>query len=638
MEAISCPKCQEGELVQTDVHEWPSIDPIDGMARVLKHYSFKCSEVLCQYEEDQCDGAKASFLLFSLGIESPLDSDAFTFEATALSDRICDKIETDPSIILARVIDSMCKEQWDKCAELLSILRQSALSENVQQTLNLLEGISFHKVKKSKSTRDCLDKLKVSGHSDTKSFIFVSEILSALYSSQPGGLYQELKDKWFADFRVPYNIPRNFEEPPWDSKAVEAYINRFFEHKVIMRYLVVPLLFELVLKVARDAQSRMREVQFFEQVLKTIKPTKDNTSTADIYWYKNLKKQVNLLAFQALVKEEKLPEAFTYIETTGIDYLALHSNQLSLLDQLNQTEPLPPDLYDENEEYIFVIPSDALPYNPAPTDWIGESDVHQACWQGFYYEIWCIALKYLTVMNFYEQLLGNFAQEDVKKEIENRIIEQTKLYRNNPTLRQELLNWRIPPIVAEVYEHGSNWKEALEYTKLANVDDDEKQKLLSKYQVDDELFKELTYSTQTEQRQVLAYTRLIARLEPNLRRFIRKELGNFSENWQLELRSIFTSRETTNPSTSTQGRLLISDDLRRDILDKLTLDQLLSIIIHDTYWKSVFSKHFSRQSEWIALREDLVPIRNQIAHAIPITDYQLRTVILKTTKLFKLII
>ncbi len=72
-------------------------------------------------------------------------------------------------------------------------------------------------------------------------------------------------------------------------------------------------------------------------------------------------------------------------------------------------------------------------------------------------------------MNFYELQLLDDEKKHYWTEIEDRILSLTEQHRNNQALRGEIINWKIPPIVAKIYEKRKDWYNAVEYYKMANL-------------------------------------------------------------------------------------------------------------------------------------------------------------------------
>ncbi len=85
------------------------------------------------------------------------------------------------------------------------------------------------------------------------------------------------------------------------------------------------LLMSVIEKNLSWEASRMGEIQFLEQLAKFAKPTTEGKG--DHFWYAELKRYTNQLAFNILLEDDSVDAAFKYSETTGIDYLEKFAKQ-----------------------------------------------------------------------------------------------------------------------------------------------------------------------------------------------------------------------------------------------------------------------------------------------------------------------
>lgn len=256
------------------------------------------------------------------------------------------------------------------------------------------------------------------------------------------------------------------------------------------------------------------------------------------------------------------------------------------------------------------MPKEAYPIRFEPNDWLGENDIIEPSWLEHiperYYQVWAEVFKYLTIIEFYRNQLNSSIESEHSKAIQDRILEVTETYRTNDFLKHELKNWKIPPIVAEIYEKRENWQKANEYSKLAKrpIQD-----------IDGKLYYEIAGLNADDQKRVLVFARLLVKPEPKLRRFVRKKLNQSKIEWRDIIRSQFDIRRREKQITE----LVPNTDFQRDELDWLTLPEFLMVIRDDTFGP-LFNSYFPNQDRVTAYKENLRSPRNKIAHCIPLID------------------
>jgi tetratricopeptide (TPR) repeat protein len=348
----------------------------------------------------------------------------------------------------------------------------------------------------------------------------------------------------------------------------------------------------------------------------------DKIMSGDEMWYRLLKNITNKLVFNILLSQNKLDEAFNYFETVGVNYI------------------IPTKDTQYGQEEYFEVSKNGFPYNTDESKWLGPDELHGATLDCYYAEIWVKVLKYLTKINFYESFIINSPDSPFMTEVENRIIKITEDYLCDKDLKKEILNWKIPVIVGKIYEKQKQWDMAIEHYKIANINDNEKQAFILKCKnqrgdaIDRLLIDELKNLTSDEQRQILAFARIIVKTESKIKNFIR----NIFSNNRIKLSDVIDSsigkkelNDRNKSSTLSISSLPVKDDL-----DWFTFPELIDLMMNDKYWQ-LFKKTFQYKTSLITFKTEITPIRNNIAHAKPISRLQLDYALDKTNQLLKLI-
>ncbi len=348
----------------------------------------------------------------------------------------------------------------------------------------------------------------------------------------------------------------------------------------------------------------------------------DKIMSGDEMWYRLLKKLTNKLVFNILLSQNKLEKAFNYFETVGINYI------------------IPTKGIQYGCEEYFEVSKNGFPYNTDESKWLGDDELHGATLDCYYSEIWAIVLKYLTKINFYESFIINSPDSPFITEVENRIIKITEDYLCDQNLKKEILNWKIPIIVGKIFEARKEWDRAIEHYKIANINDNEKQALILKCKnqrgdaINRLLIDELKNLTVDEQRQILAFARIVVITESKLKKFIRYNLKNNAIKLSDVINATIGKKELEARSKSSV--LSISPVPVKDDLDWFTFPELIDLMMNDKYWQ-IFKKTFQNQNSLNAFKTEIIPIRNNIAHAKPISSLQLDYALDKTNRLLKLI-
>lgn len=350
----------------------------------------------------------------------------------------------------------------------------------------------------------------------------------------------------------------------------------------------------------------------------------DKIMSGDAIWYRLLKQLTNKLAFDILLSQNKLEDAFNYFETVGVNYIIPRKEQQY-----------------ESEEY-FEVSKHGFPYNADESKWLGPDELHGATLDCYYSDIWAKVLKYLTKINFYENFIINSPNSQFISEVENQIIKITEDYLCDQELKREILNWKIPKIVGTIFEKRKDWNKAIKYYEISNISEKEKNEFIyyCKFQRGDNIYRllldEVKHLTLREQKQILAFTKLIILLEPKLREFVRKTIEKHGQNVNFIVSNILGTKEIEKRKNRYEDELSLPSEPYKDELDWLTFPELLSLIINDNCW-NYFNPIFKKKSGIISIISEITPIRNNIAHAMPLTEVQLNYTLEKTNRILKII-
>jgi len=601
-----CPNCEELSFQITDEHSWVQLSPA-GIPNTRRHCVKKC--VKCGYEIDECKAEMEDKLR---GADNEQD-DGLLEEKNC-----CEIINKSSSIQLARIYSKLWRKQFrealEKIEELSSNEKNYELLVEHRLLISILRACCLYHTDR----RDDIPGLFANSGSNfsekEKAANFLYEILTLLSSEDlTNDSYLKFKGKWFANYIPPYQVLDPGVLGVWcflmgDKNSVGFpptlfLLRKFFDN------VTVPLMFDLVRRIMNWHQLSNDEVVFLETLSKSVIPTNENAETdcAESNWFREIKRGMNQLSFDLLWRQERFEEAFKYFETTGVDYIRPRDETTNEL----------------GDDDLFEIPIDAFPYYPDPKRWLGEEDVHEACWECYYQEIWAEVLQYLTIVDFYKQQLSGLGDENERETIKNRILELTHRYQENEHLQREILHWRFPDIVSEIY------KERNDFENLAKCD----RSFLGKY--DGVLLDELGTLTLAEQRQVYVYIKLILKLERALRQYIRKTFRANGTDFEGDLRSRFSDLAKRIERNSQIPRTVPAAERNGD-LDWLTLGELISLIISDKFW-DFFAERLVNRDLMKDIRYDLVPIRNDLSHGLLLTQEQITISMAKAEAVLKLL-
>ena len=596
-----CPNCEELNFQITDEHSWVQLSPA-GIPNTRRHCVKKCVE--CGYGIDECKAEMEDKLR---GADNEQD-DGLLEEKNC-----CEIINKSSSIQLARIYSKLWRKQFrealEKIEELSSNEKNYELLVEHRLLISILRACCLYHTDR----RDEIPGLfAISGSNfreKEKAASFLYEILTLLSSEDlTNDSYLKFKEKWFANYIPPYQVLDPGVLGVWcflmgDKNSVGFpptlfLLRKFFDN------VTVPLMFDLVSKIMNWYKLPNDEVVFLETLSKSVIPTNDNAETecAESNWFREIKRGVNQLSFDLLWRQERFEQAFNYFETTGVDYIRPRG---------------------ETTDDLFEIPIDAFPYYPDPNRWLGEDDVHEACWQCYYQETWAIVVRYLTIIDFYEKQIDGLGDDNERKVIKNRILELTEQYEGNQHLQREILHWRFPRIVSEIYMERNDLENFAKYDRS----------FLSKY--DGMLLDELGTLNSTEQRQVRVYIKLILKLERDLRHYVRKSFRINGIDFEGHLRRMFSDlakrieRDSQIPRTALAAQ-------RIDDLDWLTLGELISLITSDQFW-GYFSERLINRDLMKAIRYDLVPTRNDLSHGLVLAQEQMTISLAKAEAVLKLL-
>jgi hypothetical protein len=591
----TCPNCDELKFITIDEHPWIHFDK-NGIPLTEYHHHRKC--INCGYEHDQCNEQKDK-ILFAAANEP--------FEDNIINASQCDRLNKNSTVQIARIYLTLRTKKWLNAIERINEFESNEanrpLTVDYSTNLKILICICYYFLGQIKKSKKIISGLTPNFLAHEKSNEFTFQIISMLNREISNQEYEEFKSKWFTNNAVPFGVFSISGELLFImSNSDKIFLELPFAIEIMFTQITFPLFEKLILKKVDRSKWPNSEVEFLEHMTKMFVPIEENDN-ADAYWFRELKSCVNTLSFDILFTQEKFNEAFHYIETIGVDYI-------------NPRRDVP--TVDLSDEDLFEISIEAFPYYPDPNIWLGCQDVHDACWQNFYQEIWAEVLRYLTIMKFYENQLSNYISQPEKEYIKDRILLVTNRYEDNGYLKREILHWKFPKIVANIYAERKDWQNAFEYLKLANLPEGQKSELLKHYNVDNELFEEIACLLEHDQREVLAFVRIIFRLERLLREYIR--IVSKKNNLDLDsyVNSILNNRNYNRQGYDT----IFPTQNGNEILDKLTFSELFDLIVNPEIWQ-FFSAGRLIQEEWKTARGILGNIRIKLAHSKSLSGSEL---------------
>lgn len=619
--AILCSKCGERKLHLLSEHEWVVPSPL----QIAYHRHWKC--VNCGFEQNEC-WEKERELLASLFVKGSL---AKSIEAVQ-----CEKIERDPAFQIGRIYHYFTTQRWAMASNSIEAFRTNEKNRRCwvenEFFLTCLSATCLWFVGMARESENELAGFTPVIGDNQRDIGFIYDILVAVTAkAKPSkGDCNKLKQKWFADFALPFASMSEGEIQAMAlrlavvksgealNEVLEEIPRIVFRSDKVLQIAILPLFIELVRQRIDWQQWPNDEIVFLEQIQKTIIPTEANPR-ADIGWFREIKRQTNQLAFDLLLDQRKFSDAFKYIETTGVDYIRTVKGAKA---------------FEYGDSDYLLLPTECYPVQLKCDDWLGEDDVHQAAWQNadLYSETWARTLAYLTIVDFYREQLARQQPKDLSEAIKDQILLQTDAYKSD-AVGQDILNWKFPQIVADIYLDRKNWQKGIEFLRLTNEPEETRTRLLEKYNIDGELFKDLAGLSREEQRQLLAFSRLFLRLEPQMRDFIRRRLRPLDTYWLSSLHDMFpelAKRKEMFP----EERLNLASHARKDDLDWLTLGELLYFVTSKSFWQ-YFDKALGPRREWEAFQTYALQIRNNLAHSIPLTELEIQYAITMSDKILQ---
>ncbi|MBI5474243.1 MAG: hypothetical protein HY961_18055 [Ignavibacteriae bacterium] len=640
---LKCPSCGEDKLACLDEHEWTRIDPKPEVSQVV-HRKLKCVD--CSYEVDECRKHRDEVL--------SLFASANSVENLKSVSR-CDKLERDNTVRFAIILHGLRTKAWEYVVEQVRNFPKDASVAHLKPTFLTLEACCYCCVKKPNPAKDIVKRGQISFDPSEKAQQFTFELVRFLSgeSSPPADVNDWLGKNWFSDNKSPYSTCRVGESLGFfESIAPEEFAKWIFMGEEVLEALIVPMLFQLI-KKNTNSRSLENTKSFFDSVCAAIIPTEENRNSdrADSGWYREIKRNLNQFVFDSLVKEDKFEEACTYVETDGVDYIFRPHRSGGFFDE------------------IMEVSEDAFPFSVDKNEWLTYDG-----WGNDLSREWAGLLRYLTLVDFYEKQFRDRSFKEYHEKIGKRILSLTDMFLDGPYIREDMIRKEIPPIVAEIYEEKGELQKALEYERITHRPAKVREAICSRYKIDDGLLAELIELNPIEQKQVLVYSRLIVRFESQLRKYVRRILSNNEIDFDARILTLFPESfmENSNATTEfvdndkglaplkisvlaaarqfneaaserkldvkvqnafkrvdktktifnkpTSRPMTIQGNHREDTLDYLTLPQLLTLIT-DEYW-SHFSAVFERKQFIIAAKENLTPIRNDLAHAVALTPGQ----------------
>lgn len=658
-----CPHCGEQTLETMENHPWIRHNKKNNQIETTQLFVRKCNNYGCKYEQNDIKSQKEKILDWCE------QDNIHEIEETQV-----EILENDLDICLARIKYYFLKGNYSEVKRNLDRVENKYYSDNIlthiynhtaliRMICNHYEGNVQLNSKLSAKIDAYLKK-----YFGNRTF-FLLDLLKLLefdkYNLILGSEnYKLIKQRYFYNY-IPVNIIGSYLHQN-DIDSLEIFGDPEYYFWIYMYqfdYLdIFSILFDVIKKYVDWNQWPNDEVMFCEQICKSIIPTYNNQN-GSIDYYKKFKKYTNQLVFDILFYQERYEEAFSYIETDGVDYI--------------RSKGIP---YKKNE-HMSPVSIDVFQLSYQANDWLGHGWVHgesvidESTHDGIWKD-WVIYLKYLTVVDFYESQLSDIHKKKYYKYIENRIIDLTETlfngdYKNNILLKEDMddletylkkIEWesrhgpsavdkwikrhadnyqsllklaQVPKIIPDIYSRHKKWLKALEYYKRAKISDEDKEKYISKYKIHDDLIDELKTLTIDEHKQVHAFTCIIIKLEPKLRNYIRKIFKKNTIEISSAVKNIVDNFwEKKNKNTYLKIRL--PDNRDKDELEYLSFHELISIIISKRYFK-YFQLDFPNKNEWISLQIELTPIRNNIAHSIPLSDTQYRYATEKVKLILKII-
>jgi hypothetical protein len=626
-----CPHCGDSDLVIVDKH--PGTITSDPEGTNLKyHHIYKCNK--CNATSKDCD--KFLDMLVYVSIEG-LNIDAIKKEH-------CEYIESHDVFMLARILYLIRERKFENAIKYITQLENNindlkTLIINQKNNILLIKAFLLYKLGNQKGVREILKGLSPDINSSHPSTLFVNQLLNILIEDNIES-YNSFIEYWFDDFNIPFEIVEFPEVYEGHRIFIEKNIEYLFTIKGFFELIPISLLEDAIRKYSVWSKISNDKIIFLDQVVKTvhsieieyshycanmrkqyekrildkfskvdnpdsndysedinINSLKSYKSYSNIIWYKNIKGLKDQLYFDLYIYNEKYEDAFEYYETEGVSHI-------------NGKKNVGYDTIDDEDD-LFVLTPELFPTYFNPEDWLPHEDMHEVTYLGYYSEVWERVLRYLTIVHFYKGQLKNHPKQ-IQDIIKDRIIFVTEKYMEDEFLNREVHRRRLPPFVADIYEERNEWEKAYDAMKNTNIKEGNKQK---KYTVDGELFNCVKHLPNVDQRQVLVYIKLILQLEPELRKFIRRILRGLDP--QKIISKYFPDIEKRIKRDKRTIITRTGDD-RQDELDWLTFPELYVLITHTDLMLYKILEIAIEQIQ--AAKAVLSPIRNNIAHAIKVTD------------------
>jgi hypothetical protein len=615
-----CPNCHQRKLETISSHEWF----LANKGKVESHEHNKC--VNCGFEEDECLQQKKKIIL--AGIFG-------TDRESLIEETQCDRLEKETGVQIGRIYHYFEKRQWQKT---ISTIEEFCTNESNFQitvdkepTLRTLKACCYYFSGQTRASQKESENFSPVFSTDERDAEFVNNILRLLSNQENANdEYEAFKQRWFCSFTAPLIIltPADLLADCLASLITDnvsdssRFLDDFVTNTILGHIFLVegpfqngtiPLLFELVKSQVEWDRWPNDEIQFWEQITKSTIPTDENNNS-NSHWFREIKRNTNLLAFDILLAQERMDEAFRYIETVGVDYIRAVEEEQSC----------------EDNDWL-ALPSESYPLQLDPDEWLSDKDLHTAAYQCEYSEIWAEVRKYLTIIDFYaKQLDKKHLSREYSILVEDRILRVTEEYESDEWLKEKHLNYRFPPIVAKIYSSRKDWKSARKYIEKSNIPEPERIDWLLKLDLLGRLFFALADLDSRKQQQVLAFVKLIIQLEPALRNCIRKTLNHKRVDWREKVRKSFHVDKRIEQHSSDYN---LPSEPELDELDWLTFPEMIDVIIYQ-FWES-FRESMGSKEDWIAIKKEITPIRNTIAHARPLTETQCNYVIEKAETIFQ---
>jgi hypothetical protein len=643
-----CPQCKHTTFKVLEDCPWVRYDKVSGKGLTEHLFIKRCTNADCLYEDNGLERQKQ----FIIQIAYNNDLDENPIEETQV-----EILETDIEIIFRRIEFYFKKEKWVKCKQYIDqILAEHieflSLISNEYKLLKLFVEYRNNKSDSRLNYKNILNSIKPNLNLSQR----LHDILKLLFTNE-----QELNYEEFVNFKIKYFNNYLYLHVDYSLIALEKFkpiivekesrveLLTWFE-SLISDKIIIELTMDVLWKYRSTEKWPSDEVIFLEKACHALIPTKDNKD-GDSLFYRLFKINTNQYAFNILLEQDKLKEAFRYLETIGMDYIPNEYTEYLMQDM----------------EAKYKIDPHDFPFFVEYDDWV--CDPGTEAWTNLdRWDLWVFYLRYLTAINFYEQQLKDISKKTYHGQIKVHMIELTEsvflpslnnnIYINESwgTLKKSLNNFKnpqwdseqeskqknnikisweknllqvyhgfiqrvkTPPIVAEIYEEKGEWLKALEYYKKSNISEDQKREVLNKFSIDPKLFSELRQLSFEDQKQALAFTRLIIRTEPLLRDFVRRTLKRKGIPLDVAVRNIINDLDERKFKNQIPKLILPSTE-RKDELELLFFPELIQLMISKKYY-SLFQDKFQYKNEWIAIQTQLTPIRNNLAHAIPITDLE----------------